>query len=296
MVRAAIDPECQISLSQAVELFFEAKRSERLSEHTLADYAVTLRRWQAYAGPQTPLSQISPSQARSFIGSLPVSKKTAKNAHVALSSLWSWAVSDGYAVDHIMRRVTPPKPEVRVIVPYRREELEWMMDSPGAPPLRNRALILFLLDTGVRASEVGTVRIGDLRGLSVVVYGKGDKEREIPLSPRTLRAMLAYLATRRRQTVKEPLFSTRDGKPMDRHAIRSWLERMGERIGVAGLCCHRFRHTFAINYLRNGGDAISLQRMLGHTTLDMVRRYTEMTQDDLAAIHRRASPVENWGL
>lgn len=289
-------PEKTIRLDAAVESFFEAKRAERKSEHTIADYSVTLKRFIDYCGAGTPLTEISPATARSFIGSLPVSKKTAKNAHVALSSLWTWAINDGYAAEHIMRKVKPPRPEVRVIVPYQRDEIERMLDSPGYPPMRNRALILFLLDTGVRASEVGSVRIGDLKGLSVVVLGKGDKEREIPLSPRTLRAILAYLATRRRQSVREALYVVKSGLPMDRHALRSWLERMGERIGVAGLCCHRFRHTFAINYLRNGGDAISLQRLLGHATLDMVRRYTEMTQADLAAIHRRASPVENWGL
>jgi len=74
------------------------------------------------------------------------------------------------------------------------------------------------------------------------------------------------------------------------------LERIGVRAGVSGVTVHRFRHTFAINYLRNGGDPWSLQMMLGHSTMEMVKNYLALAQADLEKNHKIASPVDNWRL
>ena len=74
------------------------------------------------------------------------------------------------------------------------------------------------------------------------------------------------------------------------------LVTIGSRARVPGVNVHRFRHTFAINYLRNGGDPYSLQMMLGHATLDMVKNYLALAQVDLDQNHKLASPVDNWRL
>ena len=83
---------------------------------------------------------------------------------------------------------------------------------------------------------------------------------------------------------------------MDRGRLLHTLTAIGERAGVQGVNVHRFRHTFAINYLRNGGDAYTLQMMLGHATMEMVKRYLALSQVDLDAGHKVASPVDGWRL
>ena len=72
--------------------------------------------------------------------------------------------------------------------------------------------------------------------------------------------------------------------------------RLGRRAGVRKCHPHRFRHTFAVNYLVNGGDPFTLQRILGHSSMEMVNRYLALARDDIAAVHKKASPVKHWKL
>jgi integrase/recombinase XerD len=163
------------------------------------------------------------------------------------------------------------------------------------------------LDTGVRASELCSLDIGDvdLSAGHAIVQSKGrlnsgeGKGRPIRVSPTTIKALHRYLVERNvldEQHADRPLFATRDGRRFERRYLAKHLRRLGRRAGVRGVYAHRFRHTFAINYLRNGGDIYTLQDLLGHTSLDMVRRYLHIAQVDIDSAHRRASPVENWRL
>jgi integrase/recombinase XerD len=92
------------------------------------------------------------------------------------------------------------------------------------------------------------------------------------------------------------LFLAEDGTPISRYALGRLISRLGTRAGVPGAHPHRFRHTFAIQLLRNAGNGYVLQTLLGHSTMEMVKVYLELAQQDLDESHNRASPVDNWGL
>ena len=98
--------------------------------------------------------------------------------------------------------------------------------------------------------------------------------------------------------VADHLFLTRAGKPLSVNRIEAIIENCGRKAGIEGVRCspHTFRHTFAISYLRNGGNVFALQRVLGHESLDMVRRYVNLTTHDLQAAHEICSPVDNLQL
>jgi site-specific recombinase XerD len=136
----------------------------------------------------------------------------------------------------------------------------------------------------------------DLRNRGLQVIGKGDKERYIPFSARTGKSLFRYLTLRPQDALYQNVFLGKAGLPLDRTEILHMLNALGKRAGVQDCHPHRFRHTFAVNYLRNGGDPYTLQIILGHSTMEMVQRYLRLSQIDFDTKHRLASPVENMRL
>jgi integrase/recombinase XerD len=150
-----------------------------------------------------------------------------------------------------------------------------------------------MLDTGLRVSEVAGLRLGDLRPDGTVkVNCKGSIERITPVGSTARQAIVRYLGQRGPGRPDDALFLGRKGE-ISARGLQHMLRRLKGRVGVTGrLSPHSLRHTFARSYLVNGGDVFSLQRMLGHTSLDMVKRYIALTDVDLATRHASASPAD----
>jgi integrase/recombinase XerD len=306
----------QITFSQAIEGYLLHANARHLSTHTIADYTNTFRKFQAFLGEDAPIAEVTTDQVRAFLASLQVSNKTALNYHTGLSALWTWAEGEGLVEHHILHRVDRPRSEKPAIKPFTKADIEAMLKAcdhsrPYARPgkrecvhsrptaLRDRAIILLLVDTGVRASELCTLTAGntDLKNRRITVDGKGSKERIIPFSARTAQAIWRYLSHQPAPRGNHHrLFLAEDGTPISRYALGRLISRLGTRAGVRGAHPHRFRHTFAIQFLRNAGNGYVLQTLLGHSTMEMVKVYLELAQQDLDESHNRASPVDNWGL
>ncbi len=124
--------------------------------------------------------------------------------------------------------------------------------------------------------------------------GKGAKERLVPVGTSSRRAIGRYLAQRGRGEPDESVFLAEVGTGLTFHGIQQILKRLKASAGLERRCSpHTFRHTFAHNYLVNGGDVFTLQRILGHTSLDMVRRYVALADTDVASRHDLASPADH---
>lgn len=305
-----------ITLSQSIVGYTIAAQARRLSPHTLADYGNTFRKLQRHLGDPA-LDSITAADLRAFLNAQTgITNKTAFNIHVGLSALWTWAVQENIVPRQIVKDIQPPVPEIRAIVPFSETDVRALLAALGksAPYTRpgkrqcqhslngaerNRAIVLLLLDTGIRANELCTLTLAnaDLHNKRIVVSGKGSKERMISLSAPTAQALWRYVAVRPDPQINaDNLFLTEAGYILDRHELYKLLARVGHRAGVLNVHPHRFRHTFAISFLRNGGNAYALQVILGHSTMEMVRRYLLIAQADIEAAHRQASPVANWRL
>jgi integrase/recombinase XerD len=126
---------------------------------------------------------------------------------------------------------------------------------------------------------------------------KGKKGRVVYMGKSTRRALWRYLATREdADDLETSLFLGKFYRPLNKGVLRQLLARLGEKAKVVKVHPHRFRHTFAITYLRASGDLFTLKALLGHSSLDMVQHYARIAQVDIEAAHRRASPADNWHL
>lgn len=306
-----------ITLSQAVEGALLAASARRLSDNTIREYAHYYHKWQGFYRPvDPPFASIDLDQLNRFMASLSgLSAKSCSNVRIALLSLYRWAVSFGLVDINVARQLDPIKAESRAIHPFTKTDLQAMLHAvekskpyvrPGKAScshttrqyLRNKAIIYTLLDTGLRSSELCDLVVGhaDKKNLRLKVFGKGAKERIVPFSSSTALHLWRYLASRPEAVPGDPLFSTASDRPLDNHNLYHALQLIGDRAGVSDVHPHRFRHTFAINFLRNGGNVYTLKEILGHASLKMCLRYLELAQADVEANYRPASPVKNWGL
>lgn len=306
-----------MKLTEALEGFRIYAEGE-LAPGTIADYENTFRKFIASVGDDMDVEEIKKFHIQKFLSEAAkkVSDKTRSNYHIGLSALWTWMINEEIIEKHIVRLVNRPKPEQREIVEFTEKEVKLLLASLERSRsytthggtvashglqnrLRNRMIILVLLTTGCRASELCDTKLKDvdLPNRRIKVMGKGSKERFLPISDDTTRkAIWTYLQKRADKEGDDPLVVSSTGLRMTRDGLRQLLGRIGRRAGVDNVHPHRFRHTFAIEYLRNGGDVFTLQRILGHSDLTMCRRYLNIATSDVQRVHRQASPVANWNL
>ncbi len=157
---------------------------------------------------------------------------------------------------------------------------------------RLHLLILILLDTGCRVGEALSIRVReiDFDNLLLTLDGKGRKQRLVPFSFELRRAMFRYSADFQRKP-DNLLLATRNETKVGRRVMLRAVKNLCDRLGFQppARTLHAFRHTFAVNYLRRGGSVFHLQKVLGHSTLEMTRRYANLVTADLQAVHERVS-------
>jgi site-specific recombinase XerD len=158
-----------------------------------------------------------------------------------------------------------------------------IIDTKSPTGFRDWTIILTLLDTGIRVSELTELKLENvnLAQRCLKIRGKGNKERIVPIGISVQRAIAKY-TNKYRPSPTYPLsgnlFLKRDGMPLTPNRIESIIKRYASKAGIQGVRSspHTFRHTFATTYLRNGGDVFTLQLILGHETLYMVRNYVNL--------------------
>lgn len=279
--------------------FIDAKKAARYSMHTVRSYFSILDKFSLWIGGRdVAFADIEPRDIRSFLGSLTdLADKTIYNHHIALSSLWTFAMEQGYVDQHIVRMVQTPKIPERRVVPF--TEMECRRILQATRNKRDYAIVMVLLDSGIRRSEICSLSVEDWSPGSLKVFGKGKKERFVPISEPTEKAIRDQLLERKINADGinggDALFACEiSQRRMTSSTIGSIMRRLRKYSGIQDIHCHRFRHTFAITFLRNGGDIYTLQKILGHSCLDTVKIYLDIVRSDVEAAHRRASPILNW--
>ena len=199
-----------------------------------------------------------------------------------------------------MLKVKAPKVLIEPIEPISIEDVRALIDICQRGYLigeRDRAIFLFLLDTGARAQEVCNINLEDVEISSdevIIREGKGRKPRIVFIAGKAMKAIRAYLRTRDNLEV-QALFVSKTLERLTYDGLRQILQR---RSKLAGLkkepTLHDFRRQFALSMLNNGADIFSLQRLMGHKDISILRRYLAQTTGDIRAAHDKGSPVANY--
>jgi site-specific recombinase XerD len=224
----------------------------------------------------------------------------------SIRAFWSWLVAEEIIADNPFFRVRLPRPARKVVSVFSENQILRLLsviDTSTPVGYRNYAIILTLLDTALRVSELAGITMDDLwldDGL-LKVMGKGGKERHIPIGAKVQRILWRYINRYRTQPLNpnsDFLFLTSDGRKLTKGRIEIMMSGYGKKASIKGIRVspHTLRHTAAVRFLRNGGDVFSLQRLLGHASLEMTRHYCELADIDVKRAHVTASPVDNLRL
>ncbi|MBA7677465.1 Tyrosine recombinase XerC [subsurface metagenome] len=230
----------------------------------------------------------------------PVSPCTVQCHVRALKAFSSWLNAEGYITQNTLKNLKLPKAPLKIIEPLTPEEIKRIMtniskDTPTGS--RNYAILVTLLDSGLRESEAAKTTLSHINFQDgyIKVMGKGRKERIVPMGKHVQMILFSYIDKIRPKPLDldcNQLFLSRSGKPITPNTIKLVFSRLAKKSGVNRLHAHLCRHTFAINYLLNGGDIFSLKEILGHSTLDMVNHYLHFTSAQIIMQHHKFSPMD----
>lgn len=280
-----------LGLGAAIEHFLTAKAAEGASPKTIEWYRMVLGRAGRDLGADRALDSLTPTELRAWLLTL---RETLSPISVAgyvrgLKAFGRWCATEELADAAALCTLRRPRVPHKLVEPLDDAAVRRMLDAAS---VRDRAIVLLMLDTGLRLSEVASLRRSDMRPDGTAkVTGKGSRERIVPIGNAACRALVRHLRQANVADSDGAVFLARGGGPLSARGIQQVFNRLKRRAGIPGRCSpHTLRHTFARAYLVNGGDVFTLQRILGHASLDMAKRYVALADVDLVARHRVASP------
>ena len=301
----------ELGLDRLILHFCQCKKAEGKSEKTMSWYEERLAGFIKYLN----ISDINPVLAnfnlentRGFIiyeQNRGMSPFTIQGSTRTVKVFSSWLFGEQYTEENILANLKMPKAPVRMIEPLTTEEIDKLISVQN--PLtsigsRNIALLITFVGTGVRESELSSLSFEDahIEQGYLKIMGKGSKERVVPIGGLVQKLLWRYVFHFRPEPINELnnyLFLTLDGKKLEPNAIKLLLKRWGKKAGVPRLHAHLCRHTYATDFLiYNCGDVFRLQQILGHTTLEMVRKYVHYASAHTLINGNVTSPVDRMGI
>jgi site-specific recombinase XerD len=304
-----------IDLRQLIQHFEVFNRSEGKSPRTVSWYSEALSvflHWLESENRPIKLKDVGENEARAFTLYLydrrwrgkPLSTFTVANRVRALCGFFSWLAWKRYTADNVLADFKPPDTGEVIIEPLTPQEVNQLftkINQNTSLGVRNGAILALFLNTGIRLSELANLkeRGVHLEQRYVKVMGKGAKERMVPFGADCQKTLLHYYYHFRPEPAHpgvDTFFLTLDGYAMTADTIKSLIKRLAKAATVPRLHPHLFRHTYATNFLLNGGDVFLLKQNLGHSTLVMVEHYRHIASRQAALLGETFSPLDRMNL
>jgi len=281
---------------EAAKQFLLLKQAQGLAPRTLEDYRRHLERFFA-KHPECWPKDVKAAALDYMAEQVAPAYFNLKLKH--LKAFFAWCHREGILPSNPLESLRYRRAEGRVVQLDAKtlSDLLSLPDKDTFSGLRDFALLCLTMDTGIRPSEALSLLPSDVNLRSMEVHVRAEQAktripRTLPISPTTAEAIAKLLGARHPSWgEKVPVFCTQDGAPMSIHGWRYRLQVYSRKLGVK-VRPYDLRHAFALHYLRNGGNALALQRTLGHRDLTMTKRYVALTQQDLREQHTLASPLQ----
>ena len=296
----------ELSFDDAVSKFLQESKLRNLSRDTLKYYAMQLRIVDGYlkdAIGTVDVAQITKQDIREHVILRMMDaglKETTINSRLrAVRAFFNFLAREALIVRNPMKTVSLVKEKQDAIETFSAEQVRLLFRAPDMRTFtgnRDYTMIMLMLETGVRLKELVGIKTHHIsldEGLILITEGKGNKERLVPIQ-KSMRAQLVAYLDLRGDVESEYVFLNIDNGQLSKRQWQIRLKAYGESVGIKNVRVspHTFRHTFAKMAVQNGANIFELQKMLGHSTLDMVRRYVNLYSADVARGHAKFSPIE----
>lgn len=290
------------SWEDALEAFLLFKKADGLAVGTIDDYRYHVTRFFGLYPDAWNPSDLSRARVAvlSYLGQDDIAPATFNIRRKYLKAFFSWLVDEGAYTGNPVEGIRARKAEPR-IVQHSAETLANLLKLPDKSTYcgrRDYALICLSIDTAIRPSEALALTVDDvnLKEMTVLVrasIAKTRKSRTLPFSIETAKAIQGLITARPKEWETPLLFANYEG---DRLTVSGWRQRLKKvyapKLGLKRLSPYDLRHDAALHFLRNGMNPFALQTIMGHTTLDMTKRYIALAESDVREAHNMASPVK----
>ena len=292
----------EFNLKIWVESFLESKRAENLADGTIRFYEHKLKRFAEYCesnGVNT-IPEITTDLIRQFFLYIAENGSNSGNVHAhfrAVKCFLRWFENED-EIDRFrnpIKKVKAPKNPERILDPVPLDDVSALISTCKVSTftgVRNKALLMALLDTATRANEFLNIKMDDIdlvTGAVLIREGKGRKARIVAVTNKTRKFIRKYLRLR---TDNIPyLWVSDENEQLSYDGLREVLRYVAIKAHIPAPTIHSFRRAYSINYLMNGGDLVSLARYLGHSNLATVQKYVKFLPEQILAKHSQFSPV-----
>lgn len=275
------------------------------SSNTLEAYSRDLLRFLEFLERRevTSLDRVRPLEVQLYLVELHqmgLGARTVARHLAALRSFFRFLVREKLLASNPTTSVPSPRLGRALPKAMSRDEVEVLLkavEGDGPLRLRDQAMLELLYGTGVRVSELVGLNVGQISLVSgvILVRGKGDKERVVPMGEYAIEALRVYLERARPALCAgkcpEALFLNRSGKRISRQGVWKILKGCARRAGIAGAVSpHMLRHSFATHLLEGGADLRAIQELLGHSDISTTQVYTHVARARLKEVHARCHP------
>ena len=291
-----------MTIRDCIEDFLIEQQVRGNSPTTQKHYLRCLGFFERFQSPKNPdISAVSVSDCKAYyihLSSRNVSSVTVQTYIRALRAFLSWCYLEGYIPENIPKKFRLPKAQkkkIDILTDSEVEQLFRCLSGRDFISVRNYCIVALMLDSGLRLNEVVTIRRDKIHIAEgyAIVNGKGNKERFVPLGLNSKRALLRYCAIVPNKEKETPLFVKDTLIPISQSTVKQLFRRLKVQADIPRLHPHLLRHSFATRYLENGGDIYSLQSILGHTSLEMVKKYVHLIPSKTVVNFAALSPLDN---